>query len=196
VPFLCITARKKDVLFIRTRPLKGIISGAKIVSQLYHGLHQWILSRRLHQSLDVCHRSRRRLHCQTSSGWFYFCLDGKVSKARSPAPPLTLVQYRTRNALRNLKNLFSAGVAHALFPGRYPARAMSRIFIRGPHPRGETLPHYYSVTHVIEEKKKTRNIWKTRKNETSLHDGEIHLDCKSISSIIHLTPMLRCARLF
>lgn len=41
-----------------------------------------------------------------------------------------------------------------LFPGRYPARAMPRIFIRGPHPRKEALPYYYSVTRVIERGKK------------------------------------------
>lgn len=47
---MCVSARERDVLFIRTGPPEGIISGAKIVSQLYCALHRCEpLPRRLRQ---------------------------------------------------------------------------------------------------------------------------------------------------
>lgn len=105
-------------LYTSQEAAKGIISIAKIVSQ-FLALHLAGLIKD-----DVCHRGRRRRHPVD-----FISVVSTKGFRKSPA-----TSRRARNALRNLKNLFSTG--------RHPR--LHLIFTRGLHqPRGEASAHYY-----------------------------------------------------
>lgn len=118
--YSCAFPRAKGTFYLYTGPPEGIISNAKIVSQLYRALHQrepCLIKDPTFVTGVVVVVLVVVVFVAVARHPADFISVASTEGFRKPATPAALDQHEARNALRNLKNLFSAGGAHALFLG-------------------------------------------------------------------------------
>lgn len=200
----CVTTHKRDVLFICTGPLEEIISGAKIVSQLYTVAYTSV-----NLASQASSKTRRLLPKSSSSS-----LSLTTPSTTSLSVVIRLILFLSPRR-KDFESSFACPACsiRPIQNAKCTSKSQKSIFCRRrprlisrPISRACNVAYFYpwptsprrNTTSLLfgHSRNRTRKKQETcgRREKTKLRSmTEI---CKPISSISHSTPMLRCARLF